>query len=100
MVGASTVKKNSMIMRLPRPIGTSEQLRDIEQRLSSKIDGKPEVILTGCSFLGDAMVPITKEQEEEFNRLTEEARLRVQAVQAMKDGVQQAVGAAKSEPEA
>ncbi len=90
-VGAARVRKNSMIFRLPRPIGTSEQLRDMEHRLSKAIDGNPEVIITEVSFLGDTMVEVTPEQAAEFQRITDEAKMRAQAVAAMKAGVAQAV---------
>lgn len=91
MTGAGRIRKNSMIFRLPFPIRTSEQLRDIEARLSSKIEGNPEVIVTSVSFMEELMTPLSEEQAADMQKAIMEAKQRAEAVQAMKDGVQQAV---------
>lgn len=93
LTGAGRIRKNSMIFRLPFPIRTSEQLRDIEQKLSAKIEGNPEVIVTTVAFMEEMMTPLSDEQAKEMQEAIDAAKARVQAVQAMKDGVAAAVGA-------
>ncbi len=93
-VGQGRVRKGWKMFHLPVPVTTSEQLQDIEMRLRKHTPGNPEIILTSVNFMGEDMIQLTPEQVAVMEQNMADARARQEAMQAIKDGVQQAVAEA------
>ena len=94
MSGAAGVKENSMILRTPAPIRSSDQLRDIELKLSAAAPGNPEIILTNCSFLEGFMKELSIEEETKLRAQVEQQRKAEKAMDSIREGVEEAVATA------
>ena len=86
---ARGVRKNSLIFRVPSPIRTNEQLRDIEHRIGAASDPPDEVIITSVSFLEDYLVALTPEQVESLRGQRDALRKEQEAMGKIREGVEE-----------